>query len=790
MREMCKNVLVLACTCALVVGWTTRAKAAECDAGTKLAETCDGAMTYAGCCAGAKLIWCGNAEGDTGPLCGINCGNNQQAAGKICGWADTGYDCGGDGADPAGTNPLECSNWNCTPSCGAKVCGDDGCLGSCGTCDADQYCDTTGACQACTCAGKECGADECGKACGTCTGALGCDKTGKCVAVPTECVTKDTAGCPGCACESCVCNGNGGSFAGDADCCATDSQYGWDGYCANECQVNCGGPECPCVSDCAGKTCGDDGCGGTCGTCTGAGEVCTTAGACCVPNCTDKSCGDDGCGGTCGACADTEYCTDAGVCATCSCGDQDCGYDKCDNACGANDGACAASQYCDATSHCQTCSCTGRECGGDGCGNGCGICATGKGCSTDGKCVDAPLGCASPAGAKGCGGAACACEACVCDLDDYCCTDSWDSVCADSCAADCGTACPCVQQCDGLSCGNDGCGGTCGTCTAGNFCNAGTCAACTCEGKQCGDDGCGKDCGACPAGKLCGQDNQCADDPCHGVPEAGCCSGTLLKYCDTSTGTSVLKAGDCGTLSTPTTCGWDASSDWYDCGFTGGDPSGAIPLECPACTGDCKNKVCGDDGCGISCGTCGAGQVCDTGACVADQCNGVTAEGCCDALVNTWCEGGVLKTDDCSGYAAPQNTCGWYTPDGYAPGYYCGGNGGDPAGVFPLNCADVKPPEGVIADQPVEHEGDIATSDAVTPVEGEGDAATTHDGISIEGTVGKDAVAQNDGTTVVPEGTTDSGSSGGCNAGAGASAVPFALLLSSFGAAILRRRRS
>ena len=55
----------------------------------------------------------------------------------------------------------------------------------------------------------------------------------------------------------------------------------------------------------------------------------------------------------------------------------------------------------------------------------------------------------------------------------------------------------------------------------------------------------------------------------------------------------------------------------------------------PACTASCGGAVCGDDGCGGSCGTCGAGQLCAQGRCVtgqgtcpagADVCNGFTAD--------------------------------------------------------------------------------------------------------------------------------------------------------------------
>ena len=37
----------------------------------------------------------------------------------------------------------------------------------------------------------------------------------------------------------------------------------------------------------------------------------------------------------------------------------------------------------------------------------------------------------------------------------------------------------CTPNCAGLACGDDGCGGTCGTCAAGESCEAGSCAAAT-----------------------------------------------------------------------------------------------------------------------------------------------------------------------------------------------------------------------------------------------------------------------------------------------------------------------
>lgn len=85
-----------------------------------------------------------------------------------------------------------------------------------------------------------------------------------------------------------------------------------------------------CVPDCAGRACGDDGCGATCGVCD-PGETCYADGRCggCEPDCNGKNCGADGCGGSCGVC-------DLG--ATCGtdgwCGPEPCSHDTdCDSKC-------------------------------------------------------------------------------------------------------------------------------------------------------------------------------------------------------------------------------------------------------------------------------------------------------------------------------------------------------------------------------------------------------------------------------------------------------------------------
>lgn len=85
-----------------------------------------------------------------------------------------------------------------------------------------------------------------------------------------------------------------------------------------------------CQPDCAGKTCGSNGCGASCGSCT-AGQECSPTGNCvCSPNCNNKCGGSNGCGGSCpNNCQLPETCGGGGVPNVCgisgSCGDSQCG---------------------------------------------------------------------------------------------------------------------------------------------------------------------------------------------------------------------------------------------------------------------------------------------------------------------------------------------------------------------------------------------------------------------------------------------------------------------------------
>lgn len=197
---------------------------ADCSAfGASCAQFSDGVDDYAWCDCGN--LGAGICQSDAG---GIICDQGviglpfQCSPGSTC--TDDGAigclcDNASDGIcpDPACSDDPDCGG--CTPSCGARVCGDNGCGGSCGECALGESCTAAGACQGCIpdCGTSVCGSNGCGGSCGSCASTESCNADGQCVA--------------------------------------------------------------DCVPSCAGKTCGSNGCGGSCGGC-GSGEACTAAGTC------------------------------------------------------------------------------------------------------------------------------------------------------------------------------------------------------------------------------------------------------------------------------------------------------------------------------------------------------------------------------------------------------------------------------------------------------------------------------------------------------------------------------
>jgi len=153
--------------------------------------------------------------------------------------------------------------------------------------------------------------------------------------------------------------------------------------------------ETTCTPSCSGKQCGDDSCGGSCGTCTQyANSFCNASNQC---NCTEdtclglsKECGgpyDDGCGSTvtCPGCGCGEDCQ-SGTCVFTACTGKECGDDGCGGSCGQctqyPNSYCNASNQCDCTE--DTCLGLSKECGGPY-SNGCGGTVTCPACSVCGE---------------------------------------------------------------------------------------------------------------------------------------------------------------------------------------------------------------------------------------------------------------------------------------------------------------------------------------------------------------------------------------------------------------------
>jgi len=196
----------------------------------------------------------------------------------------------------------------------------------------------------------------------------------------------------------------------------------------------------------------------------------------CKPKC--KECGDDGCGGDCGSCPSGSSCNKDGLCVTkkdnnCSCEDKTCGFDGCGNSCG----TCKEEEKCSKKGQCYTPNCQGKKCGDDdGYGGKCVVPdCEGKKCDDDDGCGGV---CGCPNGKR-------------CYKGECCSADCGDNNCGSICGKLCGKCTDkqickkeigmssgkcCTPSCDGIECGLDSCGlNQCKGCPAGQHCTNGKC---------------------------------------------------------------------------------------------------------------------------------------------------------------------------------------------------------------------------------------------------------------------------------------------------------------------------
>lgn len=279
----------------------------------------------------------------------------------------------------------------CVADCTGKVCGDDGCGGSCGACDAGQGCASAmGICQPADLPGT-CGnplplvgaGDELiGKHTifGDTSSALHqavptCNSTSAAVELvytftvaetvgidarsygydtvlhlrkedagtpASECLDDTPAATVGCSDDASPPGDYGSRVATTLD---PGTYYlivdGFDSTQFGEFQLDVKLVAGGCVPQCDGQYCGDDDkCGGDCGTCD-AGFACIES-KCqadpCVPQCDGRVCGDDKCGGSCGECQAGELCVPAnGQCQA---------FAICDHELPVCDPPCGAGQFC------------------------------------------------------------------------------------------------------------------------------------------------------------------------------------------------------------------------------------------------------------------------------------------------------------------------------------------------------------------------------------------------------------------------------------------------------------
>jgi hypothetical protein len=294
------------------------------------------------------------------------------------------------------------------------------------------------------------------------------------------------------------------------------------------------------------------------------------------------------------------------------------------------------------------------------------------------------------------------------DWDNDGCKEYKEVVCENGCAN--GECTNCIPNCTNKECGDDGCGGSCGSCGDNAVCRIGICECLTgfgnCNGKwddgceanfssdphhcsdcatDCGDnsicnnkvceckdgydncngkwiDGCEKNltndpnnCGSC--GKSCGNNGICVNSQCDCISPYLNCNGLLSDGCEVNKDTDVNNCGGCGNI----------------CKL----PNTAVNS---CVSGSCKVVSCvngyvncnglDSDGCEVNkdtdvnnCGGCGnicklpntAVNSCVSGSCKVGSC--ISGYGNCDGVDSNGCETDLTSINSCGTSCSNKVVC-------------------------------------------------------------------------------------------------------------------------------------
>ncbi len=396
-----------------------------------------------------------------------------------------------------------------------------------------------------------------------------------------------------------------------------------------------------CFPACNGLQCGDDGCGGSCGECD-SGTICDDNGQCvgCIPDCNGKECGDDGCSGSCGTCEYNEECSDAGLCEEfCPLGDLGSLVGESiatGNTAGNGDHFRASCNVQTSTAPEETLLWTAPATGIYT------ISTTGSDFDTvlavlDGECAGDELACNDFVGSDY-----------FPSIVDVTVTEGQVlTIVIDGYGTNSGNYVlnieqSCIPSCDGKQCGDDGCGGSCGDCgTDGIFCNG---------EESCSDEGlCVHSGDPCQDGDACNSQCNEMEQTCFSALDTVCDDNLYCNGEDTCDG-----QGHCTVHAGDPCEGGDACNN--SCNEADQNCFSAASTSCNDdlfCNGE--DTCDGQGGCTVHVGDpCVGGEMCnDTCNEQRDSCQNPNGSGCNDGLFCTLHDACIQG--ECRGAGSPCN---------------------------------------------------------------------------------------------------------------------------------------